>query len=472
MDGALTVVFLTCLMVSGVSALQVSMPKSLYEYARGDNITLPCSFKSKLPSPKLVVISWSLEGVQANAKETLILTYYYNDGKGTLDIKSLYERRVTLDIDMKTGKANLKLSSITLSDNKVFECRAQILGDDEGVPAATARLVVLVAPSTPKCEIQGEPHYGNNINLTCHSKEGSPPPTYKWESRDVRDLPRDPRIPGTRSTERNGVLSLFNITRDTSGYYTCTSTNKIRSAKCNITLAVVPRTMNVGATGGIIAGVVIFLLILVIVIYCCCCRKKKDKQPEYAMGVREEKNNHSEAAGNGDRRRSDEEARVRMTSDDHDRYADGSESGYREEESDRRRDYDDRQKDYDDRRSDYDDRRSGYNDRRSDYDDRRSDYNDRRSDYDDRRSDYDDRRRDHDDRRRDHDDRRSDYEDRRSDYTDRRDNYADRHERYDDERRYDDEDDRRTNSRYDEPYDDRDRPAVPANKPKRRDYDE
>lgn len=37
-----------------------------------------------------------------------------------------------------------------------------------------------------------------------------------------------------------GILSLFNITKETSGYYTCTSSNKIRSASCNITLTVMP----------------------------------------------------------------------------------------------------------------------------------------------------------------------------------------------------------------------------------------
>lgn len=38
-----------------------------------------------------------------------------------------------------------------------------------------------------------------------------------------------------------GVLSLFNISKETSGFYICTSSNKIRSATCNLTLAVMPR---------------------------------------------------------------------------------------------------------------------------------------------------------------------------------------------------------------------------------------
>ena len=38
-----------------------------------------------------------------------------------------------------------------------------------------------------------------------------------------------------------GILSLYNISMDTSGYFICTSKNKIRSASCNITLKVLPR---------------------------------------------------------------------------------------------------------------------------------------------------------------------------------------------------------------------------------------
>lgn len=71
----------------------------------------------------------------------LILSYYADDGH--TDIKNLYEGRVAIDVNIPQGKADLKLNSITLADNKVFECRILNRGDDEGKPADTARLVVL-----------------------------------------------------------------------------------------------------------------------------------------------------------------------------------------------------------------------------------------------------------------------------------------------------------------------------------------
>ncbi|XP_030269380.1 cell surface A33 antigen-like [Sparus aurata] len=237
MEGRISTLILLCLVLSGVGAIQVNIPQELYENVRGDNITLPCSFTPKTPlkGTELVIISWSAEGAQAGAKEILILTHY-SLNKQT-DVTSPYVGRVSLDVDIATGKANLKLFSITLADNKVFECRVQIPGDDEGKRADTARLVVLVAPSTPTCKIQGKVEYGENINLTCLSEEGLPPPTYKWDSRDVRNTPR---APAPRTTDRGGILSLYNISRDTSGYYICTSINKIRSATCNITLSILP----------------------------------------------------------------------------------------------------------------------------------------------------------------------------------------------------------------------------------------
>lgn len=73
--------------------------------------------------------------------QKLILTHYAI----TLitDIAPPYEGRASVDVDVAQGKANLKLSSITMADNKVYECRVQIPHDDEGKPVDRAKLVVL-----------------------------------------------------------------------------------------------------------------------------------------------------------------------------------------------------------------------------------------------------------------------------------------------------------------------------------------
>ncbi|XP_043955286.1 cell surface A33 antigen-like [Gambusia affinis] len=248
---------LFCLVWSAAAAMQVDIPQDQYEFARGDNVTLPCTFKSALPNPPLAVITWS-------AGEDVILTYYHPSGDIDVDIKS--EGRVSVDANINggSGKADLKVSSVTSADNNKYKCHVQIPKDLGGKVADTATLTVLVAPSKPICKIQGTASYGQNINLTCVSEEGSPSPTYKWNSYDVLNNPRshDPR-----TTDKGGILSLYNITKETSGFYICTSQNKIRSASCNLTVSILPPSMNIGSAAGITGGVIAALLLLIVIIF-------------------------------------------------------------------------------------------------------------------------------------------------------------------------------------------------------------
>ncbi|XP_015226703.1 PREDICTED: cell surface A33 antigen-like [Cyprinodon variegatus] len=397
-----------CAVWSSTAAINVEIPKAAYEFARGDNVTLPCTFQSALPKIDLAVISWSADGPKTNA-DNVILTHYHP--QGITDIKKKYDGRVAVDVKVNGAsvKADLKLSSITLDDNKEFECEVQIPSDDEGKLIDATRLIVLVAPSPPICKIEGKAEYGQNINITCKSEEGSPAPTYKWQSRDVRNALR---APWPRTTDKGGILSLYNISKETSGFYVCTSSNKIRSATCNITLTVMPPSMNVGPVARIITGVVLALILFIVIIEYCCCQKKDKDNEEYTMAPYGDKEVVENGGGRSiDGKGSPRDSRVSKPVERQDDYEERSERNY-----DRHSDYDDH------RRSDYNDRRSDYDDHRSDYDDCRSDNNDHRSDYDDHRSDY--------------DDRRSDYDDRHSNYDDRHSKHSDRYERYDDDRRF------------------------------------
>ncbi|XP_030582110.1 cell surface A33 antigen-like [Archocentrus centrarchus] len=238
MEERISSLMLLCLVLSGVGAIEVTIPQSLYEFAGGDNMILPCSFTPKNPTgPKqIVVISWSALSLDVDPQT--ILTYYYP--VKSVDIHPMYEGRASPDVDVLQGKANLKLSSLKLADNKTYECHIQIPGDSTGKPVATTRVMVLVAPSPPICKIQGAAEHGQNITLSCVSEEGSPAPTYKWDRRNLQNIsvPQDPK-----TTDKGGILSLYDISSDTSGFYICTSANKIHSATCNLTLSVMPSKM-------------------------------------------------------------------------------------------------------------------------------------------------------------------------------------------------------------------------------------
>ncbi len=59
--------------LSGVGAVTVNIPLETYEHARGDNVTLPCKFVPKAPNPSTVIITWSAEAEEANAKSVRLL---------------------------------------------------------------------------------------------------------------------------------------------------------------------------------------------------------------------------------------------------------------------------------------------------------------------------------------------------------------------------------------------------------------
>nr|XP_023690195.1 cell surface A33 antigen-like [Paramormyrops kingsleyae] len=475
--------------LSAASGIQVSIPQKVYEVARGDNISLPCTFTSNVKVTTSASANWAiLGGTPDDPTSDPVATYYFSENN--LDVSAQFANRASMNPQFSTGQIDLSLSNIMMSDNATFECQVQIPKDMGGKPNAKTRLVVLVAPSVPACGIQGSPTIGQDIMLTCKSSEGSPVPTYTWQSFDKNNIPR--ALP-PRATSKDGVLSLFNISADTTGYYICTSANKIRSQSCNYTLAVTLPSMSVGSAA-IFAGVGLAALLVVgIIIYCCCCRRREKDTEGYEMGETEQPLDDSIAKANTveycDDKRSvnckdgldvrAEQKENGRDDEDHDDYG-GRQDNYDDRRSDysgRRDNYDDRRSDYSGRRDNYDDR-SDYSGRRDNYDDRRSDYSGRRDNYDDRRSDYSGRRDNYDDRSNRYDDRRDRYDDRRDDY-DRRDQYDDRRDDYDrrdqyDDRRdrhgsYDDHNDRR--NQYDEVSDNDHEtpPSVPPNKPRKMD---
>uniref|UniRef100_A0A8C6UC45 Ig-like domain-containing protein n=1 Tax=Neogobius melanostomus TaxID=47308 RepID=A0A8C6UC45_9GOBI len=220
----------------------------------------------------MFILKWEI--IQNNKNS--VATFYSTSNRA--DVSPRYEGRTTLAVDPAKLASELHLTKVTMEDNGNFQCTVLIPDDDEGTPSASTSVLVLVPPSPPICTIQGKAEYWNNITLTCMSEEGSPNPLYEWKSYSVDNRPRS--FP-PKTTEKHGVLSLFNISREFSGFFICTSTNQIASSSCNLTLAVMPGSMS-GATAGIIVGVIAAVLLLAILIFCCC--RKKNKKAKYTEG--------------------------------------------------------------------------------------------------------------------------------------------------------------------------------------------
>ncbi|NWH97466.1 GPA33 protein, partial [Tichodroma muraria] len=180
-----------------------------------------------------------------------------------------YVHRLQFSGDVDSGDISITVSAVTMEDNGTYACSVR-LRNDFPPQSALVDLFVLVAPSKPECKILGKPEYGQTINLTCVSHEGSPTPKYTWKSFNVQNEPRV--LPHTEGQQ----ITLKNISADTSGFYICTSTNVVGTEFCNMTVSVVPPSMNIALYAGIIGGVVAAIVVTGIIAYCCCCRASKE----------------------------------------------------------------------------------------------------------------------------------------------------------------------------------------------------
>ncbi|XP_034041752.1 cell surface A33 antigen-like [Thalassophryne amazonica] len=292
--------FLILTVVPCCRSLQVSIPSELYKATQGEDITLTCSFIPGRPDYSMLMLSWEILPNSNNEPVKSVAMFFLNN---PVDIAPPYEGRATLTVDVHKQVSTLQLRKLTTEDSRTYQCSVKIPDDDEGTTAATTSLLVLAPPSKPVCGVQGKAEYWQDISLTCMSEEGSPKPDYKWQSYTVNNIPR--KFP-PKTTEKDGILSLVNISMETSGFWICTSTNQVGSESCNLTLAVMPPNMNMGASAGIIAGVIIGILLLGIVIYCCC--RKKNKKNTYTEGSPEAVEFHHKDAPEAEEQYSDDKS--------------------------------------------------------------------------------------------------------------------------------------------------------------------
>ncbi|KAM4797011.1 cell surface A33 antigen [Rhinophrynus dorsalis] len=267
--------YVLCAVLMTASAINVQTPQKVVEAARGKSAKLPCNYQTTADRSGGSV-AWKTFPAQDE-----VTTYYFgfDPSNGTA-----YQGRVSFSGNVKDNDASIVIDQLTMQDNGTYQCEVTIRQDRAGTPIAKMDLIVLVAPSKPDCGIVGTAEYGQVIKLTCNSREGSPAPDYTWKSYTPQDVER--QLPLTSVIE-GGELTLKNISMDTSGFFICTSSNKIGKESCNLTLAVMPPSMNIGFYAGIIGGSVAGIIVIGIIAYCCCCRDKEDKD-DYEMAEREE----------------------------------------------------------------------------------------------------------------------------------------------------------------------------------------
>ncbi|XP_014738334.1 PREDICTED: cell surface A33 antigen [Sturnus vulgaris] len=264
--------FIFSAILVSVHALTVEAPAKEIKVARGKNVTLRCNFKSNSVPDRGDLVVWK----KINSKVDAVTRYF----DGLVQYGEGYDDRIQFSGDVDSGDISITISAVTMEDNGTYACSVR-LREDPPRQSALLDLFVLVAPSKPECNIVGTAQYGQTINLTCISHEGSPTPTYTWKSFNVQNEPRV--LPHPEGQQ----ITLKNISADTSGFYICTSTNVVGTEFCNMTVSVVPPSMNIALYAGIIGGVVAAIVVIGIIAYCCCCRASKDT--DYEMTEKEDR---------------------------------------------------------------------------------------------------------------------------------------------------------------------------------------
>ncbi|XP_069492069.1 cell surface A33 antigen [Ambystoma mexicanum] len=257
-------------------AIKVTANPKVIQVARGKNATLPCKYETTAASKSGGIATWKRFLDQAE-----LISRFFNQ---ETTVGETYTDRVAFTGDPDGDDLSVFISQVKMGDNGTYQCEVIIPRDRQGTPLDKVDLLVLVAPSKPKQSIAGTVEYGQVITLTCFSEEGSPIPTYTWQSYSVENQLRP--LPPTAVVDK-GDLTLKNISADTSGFYFATVSNTVGKEFCNITVAVMPPSMNIGFYAGIIGGSVAGILLIGIIAYCCCCRDREDKE-DYEMAEREE----------------------------------------------------------------------------------------------------------------------------------------------------------------------------------------
>ncbi|XP_072369774.1 cell surface A33 antigen-like [Scyliorhinus torazame] len=264
--------------LTAVNAIKVVTPQKKIEVARGAKLPLPCQYSSNVAERTGFNVEWYKRPEPGQKTDGMIdvIMYFYG---GILKSGDQYVDRVNFTGDVEKDDCSILIYKSRMTDSGFYDVEVRNPFDLDGDRDAGIDVVVLVPPSKPICTIEGKAELGQDVKLTCHSEEGSPKPTYTWESFNIQNQIR--QMPVKSSVEPDG-LSLKNLTAATSGYFLCTARNKIQSAVCNITLAVTYPSMDIGFYGGIIGGIIAALIILGIIVYCCCCRNGKEPE-DYEM---------------------------------------------------------------------------------------------------------------------------------------------------------------------------------------------
>ncbi|XP_064157929.1 CXADR-like membrane protein isoform X1 [Anguilla rostrata] len=248
----------------------------------GDNATLPCHHQFWGPESQTLDIEWLLQ--KPNSKQRVVITYF---GGKVYDPNENQQSRLSFAGDYLKGDASLLIGDLMLTDSGEYSCKVKTGGKYHW---STVDLIVLVKPSKPRCWMEGRLLEGSSVKLSCKSADGSDPIQYRWDrvldkGKSVGKLPAQARI----DLKNPEIVTLQNLTQESSGVYRCTASNDVGEENCLIEVTM-HYVRGIGVVAGAVVGVSFGVILIILIVWLVFRKKEKKKyeEDETANEIRED----------------------------------------------------------------------------------------------------------------------------------------------------------------------------------------
>lgn len=254
-----------------ISLLSANGQTATMKQVLGENATLPCHHQFWQSSDQSLDIEWLLQ--KPNVKQRVIITFFGNK----VYKPESEDVRLSFAGDYLNGDASLLISDLQLSDSGDYLCKVKTGGKYHW---SQVNLIVLVKPSKPRCWMEGRLLEGSDVKLSCKSSDGSDPIYYKWErvldkGKTVGKLPPLALV----DLKNPEIVTLRNLTQDSSGWYRCTATNDVGEENCIIEVPM-QYVRGIGVLAGALVGISIPTLFIALIVWLVCRKKEKKKYEE------------------------------------------------------------------------------------------------------------------------------------------------------------------------------------------------
>ncbi|XP_035290885.1 immunoglobulin superfamily member 11 isoform X2 [Anguilla anguilla] len=236
-----------CLVTSFLKygSVKVSVRDRALEVLQGDSVTLPCSFYTMGPLSRLNII-WTLVPLSDPESPSQVIVY---DHGQVIENPALTGR---VGFVGAPWSADIVLNGTRVSDSGTYRCVVNNPPEPGDPGIGELSLDVLVPPSLPVCQWEGEMDVGGSVTMSCAVEQGVPAPEMRWEKVEPDPI----SLPLDMDGDLKGTVCIANISAQTSGLYRCSVTNPLGTQNCYIKLSVYSPP---DSSPGILQGVLLTL---------------------------------------------------------------------------------------------------------------------------------------------------------------------------------------------------------------------